>query len=150
MQKGLRTATHEALIFRAARHAQAGETGAEQERALELNEGLAEYTGVKLSGAVDPHRDVAATLRAAEQADAFSRMFAYASGPAYGLLLEDAAPGWREGPDGGVRSGRPAGRGGGLHGAGGPGGGVRPDRGPVWRSGRGGRGAGGPSGAGRA
>ena len=95
--EGLRTAIHEALIFRAARHAQAGEAGAEQERALELNEGLAEYTGVKLSGAIDPHRDVAATLRAAEQADAFSRMFAYASGPAYGLLLDDAAPGWRAG-----------------------------------------------------
>lgn len=95
--EGLRTATHEALIFRAARHTQAGEAGAEQERALELNEGLAEYTGVRLSGALDPHRDVAATLRAAEEADAFSRMFAYASGPAYGLLLDDAAPGWREG-----------------------------------------------------
>jgi len=95
--EGLRTATHEALIFRAARHAQAGEAGAAQERALELNEGLAEYTGVRLSGALDPHRDVAATLRAAEQADAYSRMFAYASGPAYGLLLDDAAPGWREG-----------------------------------------------------
>jgi hypothetical protein len=95
--EGLRTATHEALIFRAARHAQAGEVGAAQERALELNEGLAEYTGVRLSGALDPHRDVAATLRAAEQADVYSRMFAYASGPAYGLLLDDAAPGWREG-----------------------------------------------------
>jgi hypothetical protein len=95
--EGLRTATRDALIFRAARHAQAGEAGAEQERALELNEGLAEYTGVKLSGAIDPHRDVAATLRAAEEADAFPRMFAYASGPAYGLLLDDAAPGWREG-----------------------------------------------------
>lgn len=95
----MRTAIAEALIFRAARHAQAGEAGAEEERALELNEGLAEYTGVMLSGALDPHREVAATLRAAEGAESYPRMFAYASGPAYGLLLDDAAPGWREGLD---------------------------------------------------
>lgn len=93
----MREAIHDALTFRAARHAQAGDEGAGQERALELNEGLAEYTGVKLSGAPDPHRQAAAALRAAEEADAFARMFAYASGPAYGLLLDDAAPGWREG-----------------------------------------------------
>lgn len=95
----MRTAIQEALIFRAARHAQAGEAGAGQERALELNEGLAEYTGVKLSGTPDPHREVAATLRAAEAAESYPRMFAYASGPAYGLLLDDAAPGWRGGLD---------------------------------------------------
>lgn len=93
---GMRRAIGDALIFRAARHAQAGPQDAAEERALELNEGLAEYTGVRLSGAIDPHRAVAGALRAAEEADAFSRMFAYASGPAYGLLLDDAAPGWRE------------------------------------------------------
>jgi len=93
-----RQAAADALTFRAARRGQAGADGAEQERALELSEGLAEYTGVKLAMA-EPGEAAAATLRAAERAPAYARAFVYASGPAYGLLLDDMAPGWREGLD---------------------------------------------------
>jgi hypothetical protein len=93
----LRTAIADALTFRAARHMQAGADGAEQERQLEMNEGLAEYTGLKLSGAADPAREAAQALRMADQADSFPRIFAYASGPAYGLLLDELSPGWRTG-----------------------------------------------------
>lgn len=89
-----RQAAADALTFRAARRGQAGTEGAEQERGLELSEGLAEYTGVKLAMA-EPERSAVATLRAAEQAPAYARAFVYASGPAYGLLLDDLAPGWR-------------------------------------------------------
>jgi len=69
------------------------------ETALELNEGLAEYTGVVVA-----HAGTAARMRAAlRDLDAhlgdptFVRSFAYATGPAYGLLLDAAAPGWRSG-----------------------------------------------------
>jgi hypothetical protein len=61
-----------------------------------LNEGLAEYTGVMLG--VRGDAQVAAALRDLEAhvADpSFVRSFAYATGPAYGLLLDRYAPGWR-------------------------------------------------------
>jgi hypothetical protein len=65
---------------------------------LELNEGLAEYTGIRLSTKSDREAidDAAAGLRQGTQRETFVRSFAYASGPAYGLLLDDAAPGWRK------------------------------------------------------
>ena len=85
----------DALAFRAARRAGAG-AGAEQERQLELNEGLAEYTGLRLSGG-DASAEAVSALRAAEPADSYVRSFAYASGPAYGLLLDQADPDWRRG-----------------------------------------------------
>jgi hypothetical protein len=91
-----RQAIADALGFRAARYrlfpgAEAAET------ALELNEGLAEYTGV-VTGTVSAEAATAAALRDLHDraADAsFVRAFAYASGPAYGLLLDALAPGWR-------------------------------------------------------
>jgi hypothetical protein len=61
----------------------------ESERSLELKEGLAEYTGIHAAGA----RNLVLTkLRSAK--GPFARSFAYISGPAYGLLLDDALPGW--------------------------------------------------------
>lgn len=83
----------DALAFRAARRAVAGE-GAEQERQLEMNEGLAEYTGLRLSGG-DATASARRALDKAEAADTYVRSFAYASGPAYGLLLDKADAGWR-------------------------------------------------------
>jgi hypothetical protein len=62
---------------------------AEAERSLELAEGLAEYTGIHVAGAKSM---VLAKLRNAT--GPFARSFAYVSGPAYGLLLDGAAPGW--------------------------------------------------------
>lgn len=62
---------------------------AETERSLELAEGLAEYTGIRAAGA----RNLALG-KLQQTTGPFARSFAYASGPAYGLLLDDAAPGW--------------------------------------------------------
>ncbi len=85
----------DALAFRAARRALAGE-GGDQERQLEMNEGLAQYTGQRLSGG-DATAAVRTALGKAEAADTYVRSFAYASGPAYGLLLDEADSGWRRG-----------------------------------------------------
>jgi len=91
-----RTALADALLFRAQRRARCP-GAAEREDALERNEGLAEYTGLVLSG-LPPWvlADRAAVkLEQEERAPSFVRSFAYASGPAYGVLLDELAPGWR-------------------------------------------------------
>lgn len=93
-ESAARAAIADALTFRAARRAAAGEAGGEDERGLELNEGLAEYTAVKLT-ADAPDRAAAQALARAEAGTSFPRAFAYASGPAYGLLLDRFADGWR-------------------------------------------------------
>jgi len=62
---------------------------ADNEKSLLLQEGLAEYTGVRAAGAKDT---VIKELRRARPP--YSRTFAYLSGPAYGLLLDDVSPGW--------------------------------------------------------
>jgi hypothetical protein len=68
----------------------------ESERAAEITEGLAQYTGTVL--AADTTADAIASaldqLVEAETQDSFVRTFAYASGPAYGLLLDASSPGW--------------------------------------------------------
>jgi hypothetical protein len=90
-------AVADALAFRATRHGLFPE-GAGAERALEQNEGLAEYTGLTLSGL--PARvlaDRAAVgLADREGSERLARSFAYASGPAYGVLLDEAGADWRD------------------------------------------------------
>ncbi len=90
-------ALRDALTFRANRHA-ITPSAAEEEIAVELNEGLAEYTGVRLSGYSpdDQIRRTVNLLRAYDGASTLSRSFAYPAGPAYGLLLDRARPNWRE------------------------------------------------------
>jgi hypothetical protein len=91
-----RAATGDALAFRQARRS-AFPDSAVGEDALELNEGLAEYTGVVV-GLHDSAARIAAALRDladAAQVPSFVRSFAYATGPALGLLLDRDAPGWR-------------------------------------------------------
>jgi hypothetical protein len=87
----------DALTFRANRHALTP-SASEEEIAVELNEGLAEYTGVRLSGYSpdDQIRRTVNLLRAYDNASSLSRTFAYPTGPAYGLLLDRARPNWRE------------------------------------------------------
>ena len=88
-------AIRDALAFRRARHARFPGM-AETERAVEINEGLASYTQAVLP-AQSPADAIANTLdelTAAEGGESFVRTFAYASGPAYGLLLDAASPGW--------------------------------------------------------
>lgn len=89
-----RLAIRDAIHFRAGRRALEPLASA-SENELELNEGLAEYTGVVLAAATDHAAGVRRALAAAEGQDSFVRSFAYASGPAYGLLLDRFAPGWR-------------------------------------------------------
>lgn len=85
-------AIRDALIFRQERRAATRQAG-ELENQLELNEGLAEYTGRKLSG--EDAAAIAATLGRAERKSSFVRSFAYSSGPAYGYLLDLYGPDWR-------------------------------------------------------
>jgi hypothetical protein len=87
-----KSAIRDALIFRAWRHAHFPDTASREDQ-LELNEGLAEYTGRRLSGQSDAQ--VAQGIREWEKNDAFARAFAYASGPGYGFLLDHYSQDWR-------------------------------------------------------
>jgi len=88
-------AIRDAVAFRAARRAQFKEA-AELERALENNEGLAEYTGVALRGtpAEETRLMLAREIERIDPETSFVRGFAYLTGPAYGLLLDELKPGW--------------------------------------------------------
>src|SRR5260370_12321918 len=86
----------DALTLRAERRRRFPNAAAE-ENALERNEGLAEYTGMKLSGeSLEAWTQASIqALHSAAGRDTFVRSFAYVSGPAYGLLLDESAAGWR-------------------------------------------------------
>ena len=90
----------DALLFRARRHALFS-PAEEEERALERNEGLAEYTGIH--AALPPPGRAGWAAQRIESHDvrsangSLSRNFAYATGPAYGLLLDDVRPDWQRG-----------------------------------------------------
>jgi hypothetical protein len=90
-------AIRDALAFRQARR-MLYEGSAENERALEINEGVASYTGV--AAAADSEADAMAgaldALAGAETGESFVRTFAYFTGPAYGVLLDASSPGWRQ------------------------------------------------------
>jgi hypothetical protein len=91
-----RGAIEDALLFRAERY-RLFPAAARDEPALELNEGLAEYTGVRLGLADPADRRNAALGDLVQHAadDSFVRSFAYATGPAYGLLLDRLVSDWR-------------------------------------------------------
>jgi len=85
----------DALIFRAYRNRLFPESAIE-EQSLEMNEGLAEYTGVRVGNPTHSEQIAAAMqdLAMQKKASTFVRSFAYATGPCYGLLLDQYAPGW--------------------------------------------------------
>jgi len=88
----------DALVFRGARR-QLAKMAAAEENSLECYEGLAEYTGVAMAGADPSARRAFALekLTSTAQRPSFVRSFAYASGPAYGLLLDESGDkGWRK------------------------------------------------------
>lgn len=92
-----RRAIEDALYFRNFRRSLSPNAAA-AENALELNEGLAEYTGAKLSAASMAEFAVLAdvALRRAYVGSAnFVRSFAYTSGLAYGFLLDASGSNWR-------------------------------------------------------
>lgn len=89
-----RNAVKDALAFRMARLASFPEAPA-AEAGLDRNEGLASYTGVRLGAGDEAPLFAARTLNAYDEHQAFARAYAYASGPAYGLLLDQYVPNWR-------------------------------------------------------
>src|SRR5712691_10844121 len=95
--KQRRLAITDALLFRAYRRTIFPQA-ASQEREMEMHEGLAEYTGVKLSGSPNVNQYlVNGDLKEAAQKQTFVRSFAYAAGPAYGILLDQSGRKWRNG-----------------------------------------------------
>jgi hypothetical protein len=89
-------AIHDALAFREHRH-EAFPGSAKSEQSLEIAEGVPEYTGL---AAAAPDLNTARWYAAQrlinpDQSISFVRAFAYVSGPAYGLLLDERLTGWR-------------------------------------------------------
>jgi hypothetical protein len=70
---------------------------ADNERRDEIREGLASYTGLAAwaNSSADAHRAAALALAGGESQPSFVGNFEAASGPAYGVLLDDLLPGWR-------------------------------------------------------
>lgn len=92
---GRTLAIRDAVAFRQARYARFPDQ-VETERALDINEGLASYTGIVLAAATtaDAIAMALAELKGQESGESYVRTAAYASGPAYGILLDAASPGW--------------------------------------------------------
>jgi hypothetical protein len=88
-------AIRDALAFRQARRA-LYPASIDSERAAEITEGLASYTATSVAAdsAAEAIASAIDQLTDAEGQDSFVRTFAYASGPAYGLLLDASSPGW--------------------------------------------------------
>jgi hypothetical protein len=86
----------DALLFRAYRRSLFPDA-AQRENALELNEGMAEYTGYRLSSSTMEEFAVRAdqVIRDGRSNPTFARSFAYVSGPAYGALLDMSGKPWR-------------------------------------------------------
>ena len=83
-----------ALLFRAHRLDSASPDERRRELALELSEGLPEYTGWRLTDSLG----LVAVLRTPEAPQqSWVRRFPYLTGPAYALLLDRVRPGWRRG-----------------------------------------------------
>jgi hypothetical protein len=93
-----RTAVEDAIVFSTYRRDLFPEAAA-HERELEMNEGLAEYTGVRLRGTAQSEtiQYLVEREKSAETQESFMRSFAYVSGPIEGILLDLAAADWRKG-----------------------------------------------------
>ncbi len=90
-------AIRDALIFRAYRRKLIPDAAAQEDR-MEVHEGLAEYTGVRLMGLGDWSRG--AYMAGRVKIDAVNRpsyplSFAYETGPCYGILLDNTGKDWR-------------------------------------------------------
>ena len=88
-------AVGDALAFRAARRSQFP-GAAESERRFEINEGLAQYTATVVAAGSRSEAVSSAIAQLAKAPDevTFVRQFAYPTGVAYGILLDESAPGW--------------------------------------------------------
>jgi hypothetical protein len=92
-QRGL--AVRDALAFRQARHTRYPDK-VESERAWGITVGLPSSTQTVLAAPSEADAIARALelLAGAEEGESFVRTFPYTSGPAYGLLLDAASPGW--------------------------------------------------------
>ena len=86
----------DALAFRSERR-RVFPGAADNERRDEIREGLASYTGIAAwaNSPADARRAAASALAGGEESPAFVGNFEAASGPGYGVLLDDLLPGWR-------------------------------------------------------
>jgi len=86
----------DALAFRRERRARFP-GAAEGERREEIREGLASYTGIAAwaDSPADARRAAASALAGGESQTALVGNFEAASGPGYGVLLDEVLPGWR-------------------------------------------------------
>jgi len=87
----------DALIFRAYRRMLIPGAAAQEER-MEVHEGMAEYTGVKLMGLGDWSRGAYIAGRVKMNAvnrPSYPLSFAYETGPCYGILLDATEKEWR-------------------------------------------------------
>ncbi|MEO8367196.1 MAG: hypothetical protein ABI538_13430 [Pseudoxanthomonas sp.] len=86
----------DALAFRSERQ-RLFANAASDESALDINEGVPEYTGVRLGLDTPEQRRAYAIFDLSRfvEAPSLVRSFAYAHGPAYGLLLDEVDPTWR-------------------------------------------------------
>jgi len=93
-----RHAVEDALTFREYRRSLFPDADA-SERYAELKEGLAEYTGLKLSAGDNAKLIAQLTKEMETEAvrPTFMSSFAMSSGPAYGVLLDSADAHWRKG-----------------------------------------------------
>lgn len=91
-------AVADALLFRAYRRSMFP-TATTQEDRMELHEGMAEYTGVRMMGLGDWSRRsyMAGRLKINALKPSYPMSFAYETGPAYGLLLDMQDKPWRPG-----------------------------------------------------
>jgi hypothetical protein len=91
-----KAAVADALLFRAERYRRFP-AAERDEMGLEFNEGVPEYTGVRIGLTTPAERTAYAIkdLSSHVADDTFVRSFAYATGPAYGLMLDQADPAWR-------------------------------------------------------
>ncbi len=93
--KSRKIAIQDALTFREMR-AQRFEEGIPHERAKELHEGMAEYTGMTLCGLTDSGKINYLTEKvlARDAVNTLVWTYAYIAGPLYGYLLDQKKPGW--------------------------------------------------------
>jgi len=86
----------DALAFRRERRRRFP-AAAENERREEMREGLASYTGIAVwaNSPADARRAAASAAAGGEALTSFVGNFEAASGPAYGVLLDDLMPEWR-------------------------------------------------------
>ncbi|MDQ7816913.1 MAG: hypothetical protein RDU14_07775 [Melioribacteraceae bacterium] len=86
---------HNALLFRKYRY-QLFPNAKQAENSLEINEGLAEYTGAILSGRteIDLHKHFISQISLLYEKQSFTRLFAYNTIPVYGYFMNKSDKKW--------------------------------------------------------